>query len=157
MVIAIDFDGTLVSETHKYEDLDTPLQLLPWAKEALEALKRAGHLLVLVSARANLSLRVDPMLDPLTKAGVRRFDPRRWKASKVLNEARYEQMLAFVELELPGLFDAIDDGQSGKMRADLFIDDRGLRYSRGGGLAADWPTIVSMYGEPSYQVIRGNA
>lgn len=129
-----------------YADVSTPLRFMPGAREGLIALKTAGHELLLYSARANRALRVDPALDPLVVAGKRRVNRPVWTADRVLHEARYQQMLEFVARELPGVFDAVDDGQQGKPCADLFIDDRCLRYGDG-PLSVDWNGIARFHGE----------
>lgn len=147
MIIAIDFDGTLVQQDGRaYDDLDTPLVFLPGAKEGLLALKKAGHTLLLWSARMSAALLVDPSLDPLVRAGARRIDRSRWEASLSLNQARCQQMLDFVDRELPGIFAAIDDGAGGKPQVDCFIDDRALRCGYGPG-GATWERITYLYGQ----------
>ena len=149
MFVAVDFDGVVVDmHAHPYEDTKSKPALMPYAKEGLISLKKAGHVLLLYSARANLSLRKDPNLDPLVQAGIRK-PPRDLKKSQELSEARYQQMLDFVNEELPGIFDAIDDGMQGKPNVDLVIDDRALRYGSG-VLSANWRVISNMYGEPVY-------
>lgn len=150
MVIAIDYDGTLVSQERSYDDVTTPPMLMPGAQEALAWLKKAGHLLLLYSARASLSLRQDPMLDPLIHAGVRAVNMKAWKRAQPINIARYHQMLKHVSEELPGVFDAIDDGRGGKPAGvDMFIDDRAFRYGNG-QFALGWQSIGRMFGEPCY-------
>lgn len=152
MIIGIDFDGTLVEEGPY--DATTPLVLLPDADAALLELKEAEHTLVLWSARANRALREDPELDPLVRAGVKRLNRARWERDKALHQARYQQMLDFVAAALPDVFDAIDDGQAGKLVADLYIDNRALRY--GIGLdAVGWRGIAARYGAPVYVKLRG--
>lgn len=136
---------------HAYDDLVTPLRLLTGAREGLAALKRAGHTLILFSARANRALREDPTIDPLARAGVRKGHRPTWEANKELNQARYQQMIDFVAKELPGVFSAIDDGMQGKPVADLFLDDRGLRLGVG-PLSASWATVSQIYGEPAYNL-----
>jgi hypothetical protein len=143
MRIAIDWDGTVVSQDRPYDDLVTPMEFIPGAKEGLLALKRAGHVLLLWSARASRALLYDPLLDPLVRAGAAPMDRRSWLASRHLHRARYEQMIDFVNRELAGIFDAIDDGQCGKPLVDLFIDDRSMAM-RG---PATWARISRTYGE----------
>lgn len=143
MKIAIDFDGTIVSQDHAYADLTSPLEFIDGAKEGLLALKAAGHYLLLWSARASRALLVDPTLDPFVRAGVVPCDRKSWLASRHLHRARYEQMIEFVNRELPGVFDAIDDGMAGKPSVDLFIDDKALAM-RG---PATWARIARQYGE----------
>lgn len=147
MILGVDFDGTLVGQDRPYDDLTTPLQLLPGAKEALIDLKRAGHVLLLYSARANRALRENPDLDPLVRAGRRRIHRGAWESARPLHEARYQQMVKFVAEALPGLFDAVDDGQQGKPVCDLFIDDHVIRIGDGIN-SVGWPQIARMLGEP---------
>jgi hypothetical protein len=52
-------------------------------------------------------------------------------------------MLETVERELPGVFDAIDDGSAGKFSFDLVIDDKAATF-RG---PATWSRIARTYGE----------
>lgn len=150
-VFSIDFDGVLVRQDRAYDDLTTPLEFVVdpitgfTSRDGLRALRLAGHVLVLSSCRANRSLLIDPNLDPLVRAGVRRV-PGDWQKRRDLNQRRLAQMLAFVQAECAGLFDAIDDGASGKVIADHYLDDRGLRLGGGpGGLS--WGTIARLYGE----------
>lgn len=147
LVAVIDFDGTVVREDdHAFDDLSAPLRLMPGAREGLRALRRAGHALVLWSRRASLALRNgDPALDPLVQALVR---PGRPDGRASLHEARYRQMVAFVERELPGVFAYVyRGGEIDKPAADLFIDNLAIRLGDGvGGLA--WRRIAALYGEP---------
>lgn len=143
MIIAVDWDGTCVSQDRPYSDIVTPPEFIPGAKEALLALKRAGHLLVLWSGRANRALLFDPLLDPLVRSGVKPVNRRAWLESRHLNLARYHQMIEIVNRELPGVFDAIDDGSAGKFSFDLVIDDKAM-VSRG---PATWARIARAYGE----------
>jgi len=148
VIIAIDFDGTVVVEDHRvpYDDTETPLRFERNAREALLGLKRAGHLLLLWSARASHALRFDPTKDALVRAGAKTVDPKMWAQSQSVNEARYQQMLAFVAAELPGVFDAIDDGSVGKPLVDLFIDNKALSFGAGSHRVS-WSEITSVYGE----------
>lgn len=138
MLIAIDFDGTIVDDSHAYDDLSTPLRFKPRAKESILALKAAGNVLILYSGRANPWLLRNPEMDPLVLAGLRKVvdNPR----SRVINQARYMQMVAFVKKELPGVFSLLWEHQ-GKPSADAFIDDRSAPFREGG-----WGVIVAMYG-----------
>ncbi len=148
MFFGIDFDGTVVQQDGRpYDDLDLPLEFMPGAKDALLALKRAGHVLLLWSARMSASLLVDPNLDPLVRAGKRAVDYATWANSLPLNQARVQQMLDFLDRELPGVFDAIDDGAGGKPHVDAFLDDKALRAGYGPG-AMSWGRLAYLYGEP---------
>ena len=141
MKIAIDFDGTLVDDKHPYDDLETPLRLLPGALDALQAMKRAGHVLIVWSGRANRSIREDWRLDPIKRTGMTPQGLEFWKKNQGLNEARYQQMQDFISAELGGLIDAVDDGRQGKPGADVFIDDRALNVDTG------WGRIAAALGE----------
>jgi len=149
MIVGVDFDGCVVDDSHPYSDTETPLRFIPGAREGLASLKRAGHVLLLYSARANRALREDPNLDPLVRAGIRHVSRDAWLRARPIHEARFIQMLEFVYTEIPDVFDAIDDGLQGKPCVDLFIDDRAFRYGKG-TLAAGWRTIAQLYGEPVY-------
>lgn len=144
MIIAVNFDNDVVHWTPY--DATTPLQLRAGAREALQALKRADHQLLLWSARASKALLYNPMLDPLVRAGAKRLNMRQWELKRELHHARYQQMLDFVAKELPEVFDAIDDGSAGKPLVDMIIDYRAMRD--GGPSAADWTEIARLYGAP---------
>jgi hypothetical protein len=151
VVIALDFDGTIVEQDSRaYDDLVTPLVFKPDAQRAVISLARAGHTLILWSARASLALLEDPELDPLVRAGVRVCDRARWERMQPIHIARYLQMLEFIARELPGVFAVVDDGRAGKpLGVDMFIDDKALRL--GLGLAGfSWAEIEVMFGEPVY-------
>lgn len=141
MIIAVDFDGTIVEqEGRPYDDVVTPLRFMPGAREGLLALKNAGHVLILWSGRVSATIQPDPGAS-LVRAGIIGSGPR-----SALNQARYRQMVDFVTTHLSGVFAAIDDGRSGKPPAELFIDDRAMRLGAGGG-AVSWPTLAEWYGE----------
>ena len=147
MIIAVDFDGTIVKQDGRaYSDVTTELEFIPGAHQALVELKRAGHVLMLWSARSAARLVRDPMTCPLAKAGITRPYARSWEHSQKINEARRMQMLRFVAERLPGIFDVVDDGSGGKPAADLIIDDRALRLGHGPH-AASWRDIVETYGD----------
>lgn len=141
LVFSVDYDGTVVVDDLPYADLVTPPTLVRGVKEALWSLRRAGHVLLLSSARANLALREDPELDPLVRCGARPLDRRAWQESRGLHVARYEQMVAHVERELPGVFHAVDDGRQGKPAADLYVDDRAFKMVPGG-----WAELARAHG-----------
>ncbi len=144
MIIAIDFDGTIVRQEHAFDDLETPLVLYDGAADALHALKRAGHLLLLYSARGNAAHRIDPRLSALVRAGKLPLDWEKWQKRKRIVERRFQQMIEFVNTSLPGVFDAIDDGMQGKPSADLFLDDRAFFNPE-----EDWVWVAARYGEPA--------
>lgn len=146
MRIAIDFDGTLVEDDHAYDDLDSPLRLKPGARDALEKLKAAGHVIMLHSARANRALWEDWRLNPFWREGLVRFDELTWERNKELNLARYAQMVQFAVNELSGLIDIVDDGLQGKPMVDLFIDDRAVSYGTG-AKHLGWAAIAERYGD----------
>lgn len=149
MLIAIDFDNVIVvSKGRAYSDVETPLEFMPEAKEGLIALKRAGHTLLVYSARSNRALLFTPAWDPLVRAGIKRPHEATWAQSKELHWARYHQMRNFCDTELAGVIDAVDDGLQGKPLADLFIDDRALTYGDGTDRLG-WSQIAMLYGAPS--------
>lgn len=81
------------------------------------------------------------------RLGVRKLNKIQWAREQTVHQARYEQMLAFVRRELPGVFDAIDTGEQGKPLADIFIDDKALHYGSGFE-SVGWAQIADMYGAP---------
>ena len=145
MIIAIDFDGTLVERQNLYSD--KPLVLIPGVKDALYSLKRAGHTLILSSCRANLSRRRDWRLDPLWVQDPH-FNVAQWSRNRSIHEERWAQMLNFVCTELKGVFDAIDSGVQGKPYAHLYIDDSSVKHHAHGVFnSMDWDQIAESYGE----------
>jgi hypothetical protein len=137
----------IVDQNRAYDDLVSPLQFNQGAREALFELKAAGHLLILWSGRLSSALLVDPLLDPLVKAGKKKVNLEWWRDSSLpIHQARAKQMLDFISKYLPGVFDAIDDGAGGKPNADLFIDDRAIRFGVGPSSVA-WDYIGHVYGE----------
>lgn len=149
MLLAVDFDNVIVNSKHRaYADVSTPLEFMPGAKEGLLALKRAGHTLLLYSARSNRALLFTSEWDPLVRAGVKRPNEATWAQSKELHWARYRQMVEFIDQHLPSVFDAIDDGLQGKPTADVFIDDRALSFGDGADRLG-WKQIALLYGAPS--------
>ena len=135
-----------MQDGRRYDDTDSPLEFLPGAREGLLSLKKAGHTLLLWSARMSAALLIDPTLDPLVRAKVRRIDRDAWERSQPLNQARCQQMLDFVDQHLAGVFAAIDDGAGGKPQVDVFIDDKALRPGYGPGAMA-WSRIAFLYGQ----------
>ena len=145
MWIVIDFDGTIVLPVGDSGDPLDPVQLQPGVVDGLMSLKRAGHKLLLYSARANRSIRIDPWLNPLIKNGALELDLDKWQRNQPIYEARYQQMVDFVGKMLPGMFDGIDDGQQGKPNVDMFIDDRarGFRVKKP---EKAWKKIMKKWG-----------
>jgi hypothetical protein len=143
VIVAVDWDRTVVADGPY--DATTPMALLPGARVGLQSLKAAGHLLVLWSARASRALLYNPQLDPLVRAGARRVNLRKWEQQRALHVARYRAMVDFVGRELPGVFDAIDDGAAGKFEFDLVLDDKAF------GGRIDWTEIMRLYGAPVYE------
>lgn len=143
MLIAVDFDGVVVRRTHRFSDTEAPLEMMPYAREGLESLKRAGHTLLLYSARANRALLYTPEWDPLVRAGKRRPNEVAWTQGREVHWARYRQMLDFCATELAGVFDAVDDGLQGKPLADLFVDDRAAEF---GADHKGWLELAHLYG-----------
>jgi FMN phosphatase YigB (HAD superfamily) len=141
MIIAVDFDGTIVDSSHSYDDLEESLAFLPYAKEGLLALKRAGHTLILYSARSNPCLWEDWRLNEMWVRGIVPFHEESWEAHRALNRARYEQMVNFCERELPGVFELVYKSVAKPVSVDLFIDDR---FSV---TPIVWQDITSTWGE----------
>jgi len=144
MRIAVDFDDTIVLTDKPYDQIDGKFRFVPGAVQALQQLKAAGHILLLWSARASLHHRRDWRLNPLAKK-----PPRSTDAAMVVhyrtNQARFDEMVAFVNRELDGIFDAIDEGTGGKPTVDIFIDDRALKLGPGG---LSWGEVANQYGAP---------
>lgn len=112
--VAIDFDGTIVEDvTHKYpEDLEIG-RLKKDVVRCIRLLKEMGSYIIITSCRANTI--IHPRLaERLTQVKV---------------------MKAFLERNnIP--FDEIDDGSLGKVSADVYIDDRAVRFED------NWEEIV---------------
>lgn len=113
MLIAVDFDGTIVE--HAYPAIGREI---PFAVDTLKQLQEDGHQLVLWTYRAGKEL--DEAVEYCKEKGVEFYA---------------------VNASFPG--DEVDNYNSRKINADIFIDDRNL-----GGLP-DWGVI--------YQIISGDA
>jgi hypothetical protein len=151
VIIAVDFDGTIVrQEGRAYDDVTTPLEFLPGALEGLQALKRAGHKLILWSGRASPGLLEHPEKDILVRAGIKRVDMNTWARQHEVNVARWHQMCAFLAEHARDIFTAIDDGVGGKPGVDLFIDDKALHF----GAEMGWGRIVHTLGERMEKITR---
>jgi len=146
MIIAVDFDGTVVRRRRRSSELE----LMPDVEMGLAALKAAGHTLVLVSSRANLARRKNATLNPLFIRRGSASDSANEDRDRHLAEKRYQNMLTFVAERIPDMFDAIDDGGQGKVEADLYIDNRAVNFcSVGSGPSSmDWADIGETYGDP---------
>lgn len=150
MILGIDYDGVVVQKGWNWPEVTDRPVMMPGAMEGLFSLKKAGHVLLLYSARANRALREDPTLDPLVRAGIRRIDIAKWeRRDKAIHVARYEAMIRHVERDLSGVFDAIDDGVQGKPSCDLFLDDLAIKVGPGTG-GYGWRQIAQIWGEPVY-------
>src|SRR5271165_4211526 len=98
MIFAIDYDGSVIS--------GSPPRLAPGCREALLALKKAGHTLLLFSSRNNRARRFNQNLDPLIAAGVTRAvqDPKTLERLQHYSQAMYRHMTKVVNQHLPGVF-----------------------------------------------------
>lgn len=118
--IGVDFDGTLC-------DLQYPGigAVKPGAKEALARLKELGYRIIIWTCRTchyyYSEFGTDPSLHTLDRPAVQ--DMKAW-------------------LDANGIvYDEIDDGSRGKLHADYYIDDKGIRFND------NWPDIVSFIEE----------
>lgn len=126
LVIAIDFDGTLVEDR-------SPLVFRPGAKEALVRLRQHGHSLILHSARC--TWRPVGTENP-NEAG------EFWQTGRAPPWAddvwaRFDEMRTFLQQQ--GVWELFDKvwQDPGKPLADVFIDDRAV--------VPYWPVIVEEY------------
>lgn len=142
MIIVVDFDGTVIEPQAEPGEPSEKFILRRGALEALYSLKRASHVLVLFSSRANMAHRIDWRLNPLWANGIVPFDEATWEAGRQYWEEAFQQMVRFVDRELPGLFDAVDGGMQGKPIADLYLDDKAFRMGLRG-----WRDVAMMYGD----------
>ena len=150
MIIAVKYESIVEENGLRHADTSTAPRLRAGALDALRALKRAGHVLVLTSPRANLALRSDPMLDPLVAAGVQPFDRGQWQRSRPIHQARYEEMRRMEQTVLGGLFAAVDDGRQGPIAADMTIDPHAVRMGHGAHGAKAWSEIAATWGDVRY-------
>jgi hypothetical protein len=135
----------VVDDSQPEYDLKTPLVFMPGADLVLRLLKASGHVLILSSGRSNLALREDWQRNPLWAKRLEPFDQVKWAKEKIIHQARYDQMLDFIDKNLPDVFAYIDNGNQGKISADVYLDDKAIRMN-GGWLSLDWPAIGSIYG-----------
>ena len=141
MIIACDFDGTVVLQERPWGDLEGDLKFIDGAPEALRSLRNAGHTLILYSGRANQANRIDWRKNPGYVNGSLPFNEKDWEKAKPIHEELYEEMLDFVAKELPGVFAYIDSGEQGKPSCDLFIDDKNLEFH------GNWEDIQFQFGD----------
>lgn len=117
MTFAIDMDGTLIKITPGYKP---PYTFMPGAREAVRALKAAGHRIIIHSCRSNPGV------------GGRQRELAKW-------------MVDFLDAEgVP--YDEIWD-KPGKPVADHYIDDRSIAYDVYGQTGMTWKWIADNYGE----------
>jgi hypothetical protein len=142
VIISVDFDGTVVERSGQYGERGEQLVVIEEAAIALKSLKEAGHSLILTSCRANTAQRKDWRKNPLWALGIVPFDEDNWAKNRLKWERAYHNMIKCVNRELPGIFDAIDNGEQGKVIAHLYLDDRAFRITYG-----SWKTVAETYGD----------
>lgn len=107
--ICVDFDGVICQST--YPGLGP---LIDGAKEGMALLKALGFTLIISSCRA-CSWNWDQYYagQPLNHASERKV---------------FQDMVEFLQTNgIP--YDVVDDGTKGKVSADYYIDDKGLRFA----------------------------
>lgn len=114
--IAVDFDKTICDS--KYPELGPAM---PGAKEALTILRSLGYKIIISSCRAsNMHWDLYYPDTPFTPA---------------VERPVYKAMVDWLKLnEIP--YDILDDGTLGKVSAEYYIDDKGLRFEN------NWDAIV---------------
>lgn len=117
MIIAVDFDGTVV--TNKYPSIG---QLLPHAKRVLHRLKQSGHDLILWTCRC----------DNAFKEAVA------WCKEQGLPFDLYNDVTEGT-IELYGLPEPAKELRFYKVFADVYIDDKSLEWY--GKATVDWLDI----------------
>lgn len=133
MVIAVDFDGTIVK--HRYPSIG---EEIPFAVETLKMLQGDRHRLILWTVREGELL--DEAVEWCRQRGLEFY---------AVNRDFPEE-------------DATGEGFSRKLKADLFIDDRsfgglpdwGVIYHRikeGKALQADWDKLITLSYEDSHR------
>ncbi len=145
MIISVEFDRALAAP-HAYAAEE--VRLRQSAVNALVALRRAGHVLIVTSPRSNLAARVDPSLNPLVRAGAVRIDPKTWAASRETHSRRYTAMLRALK-PLGALIAAVDDGAQGPLLVDMAIT--GDTVVNGRSMATEprraWAELALTYGD----------
>ena len=123
MKFLIDADGTLCVERGVPYDATTPIRWIDGALAGVAALKRAGHDLLLWSARDA---------------------PRMWMERNYplvqLNLARQKQMHDAIERDMPGMFE-VPEQRYGKPVFDKLIDDKSIPPP------PSWFDIAEFFGE----------
>lgn len=148
MLIAINFEGVLIERMKDPCSAYEPMRVRIGAKEGITDLKAADHILILTSQCSNLALRHDWRRNPLWNDGVVPFDLERWWKEKNRWENAYIRMCGFVAEEFPEMFDVVDNGNQGKIVADLYIDDRGCNV-RSSNM---WADIAAQYGSDNKEL-----
>lgn len=124
MKLAVDFGHTITNDTGDQDKYRLGvLTMVPGAMQALRTIKDRGHILLLNSHRANRARRIDSTLDPLVRAGITPGEE-----NHLFHQARYRQMVDFINTQMPGIFDAIDDGLQGKVNSDWAIDNKTIQF-----------------------------
>jgi hydroxymethylpyrimidine pyrophosphatase-like HAD family hydrolase len=109
-LIAVDFDGTIAD--FKFPAIGDPK---PGAREALEAFRAMGYRIMIYTCRTS------------------RYYPEIFATSDDYNENVMGRTTVVAmknwldEHQIP--YDDIDDGSLGKPLANVYIDDKGLRFS----------------------------
>ncbi len=97
MIIAVDFDGTIVE--HKYPAIGKEL---PFAFDTLKEMQKAGHLLIMWTYRAGAEL--DAAVEYCRKKGIEFYAVNKSYPEEVFDESTVSR----------------------KVNADIFIDDRNI-------------------------------
>lgn len=114
--ICVDFDGTIVD--HEFPKIGA---LKRGVREALEVFRKAGFRILISSCRTC-------SWDEETFG--------RWDCTPI-DRPRVREMIEFLDKEgIP--YDEIDNGMRGKPLADLYIDDKGLRFQDNWKLISEW-------------------
>jgi hypothetical protein len=121
----VDFDGVICQSV--YPGLGP---LIDGAKEALQLFKSLGFTIIISSCRS-CSWNWDTYYkgQPVTHASERKV---------------YQDMIEFLQTNgIP--YDVIDDGTKGKVSADYYIDDKGIRFSN------NWPDLAFLIHQAEVQ------
>lgn len=123
--ICVDFDGVICDS--KYPGLGP---LIDGAKEALQLFKALGFTIIISSCRS-CSWNWDKYYEgqPVNHASERKV---------------HQDMVEFLQSNgIP--YDVIDDGTKGKVSADYYIDDKGIRFTN------NWPAIAFLVHQAQIQ------